>query len=681
MTTSLPPHSTGDEERSRFWELVFTKVPGARFITNLNIGPKLTLGFGVLMVLLGLVLVLSTIGNRQATAKINRADDELVPIVLASSRAQASLLRMESSTRGYLALGDPDFIVDYRRHQAAFETNLAELKARAGDINDLNRDRLAQLDETYQEWLELPEPLFVLRDDQLEREPAYQLLATEGVQTGGQAIIDTDKLIEAQAIRPATRQNIELLKDMANFQSSLATMLSGLRNYVTTQNRIYRQEYEVSLTKNEIAWEQLLTKRDNGLLADSQVALLDEIEVNRDAFLELPPRIFPILESDQVRQDLYLFRREAVPRAALMMDLLNDLTIYQQEVLSQELNRGRSDLARATNTTLVFGVVALLAAVFMSFSLRENIAGPVRRLTRVAERIREGDLGAQAQVESSDEIGLLAQTFNRMTTRLRETLLQVSKEKKRASDLLNVVIPIGVELSSEKDFNRLLEKMLLEAKAFCYADAGTLYLRTEDDHLRYVIVRNNTQRIALGGTTEKDVSFPPIPLYDEAGEPNQDHVAAHVALTGGVINIANIHRSTEFDFSGPRKFDAETGYRTVSMLTIPLKGSQSENVLGVLQLINAQEPETGEIIPFDANLQEMMESFSLLAVAALEAYIREQQLRQEIQQLRIEIDEAKLQQQVTETVSTDFFQDLQEKARSIRRRRRRRRTEPTEEQE
>jgi hypothetical protein len=67
----------------------------------------------------------------------------------------------------------------------------------------------------------------------------------------------------------------------------------------------------------------------------------------------------------------------------------------------------------------------------------------------------------------------------------------------------------------------------------------------------------------------------------------------------------------------------------------------------------------------------MMESFSSLAVAALESYIREQALRQEIQQLRIEIDEARRQQQVSEIVDTDFFQDLRSKARDLRRRGRR----------
>jgi hypothetical protein len=89
-------------------------------------------------------------------------------------------------------------------------------------------------------------------------------------------------------------------------------------------------------------------------------------------------------------------------------------------------------------------------------------------------------------------------------------------------------------------------------------------------------------------------------------------------------------------------------------------------VIGVLQLINAKEPETDQVCFFDQNMQQMMESFSSLAVAALEAYIREQSLKLQIQQLRIEIDEVKRQKHVSEIVDSDFFQDLQVKARNLR---------------
>jgi GAF domain-containing protein len=274
----------------------------------------------------------------------------------------------------------------------------------------------------------------------------------------------------------------------------------------------------------------------------------------------------------------------------------------------------------------------------------------------------------QAQVESRDEIGRLATTFNRMTGQLRQSLVQVRHEKKRADDLLDVVIPIGVALSSEKNFNRLLENVVLEAKAFCNANAGVLYLRTDDDSLRYVIVRDDKRQQTLGGTTGNPVPFAPLPLYDPAsGAPNNRNIAVHAALSGETVNIANAYEAAEFDFEGPRDLDADTGYP--SLLTIPLKNAAGQ-AIGVLQLLDALDSQSGRIVPFDANLQRMIESLSSLAVAALEAYIREQSLRQEIQQLRIEIDEVKRQQQVSAIVETDFFQNLRVKAQAMRNRNR-----------
>jgi GAF domain-containing protein len=255
-----------------------------------------------------------------------------------------------------------------------------------------------------------------------------------------------------------------------------------------------------------------------------------------------------------------------------------------------------------------------------------------------------------------------------MTQQLRQTLHQLRKEKKRADDLLEVVIPIGAKLSSEKDFNRLLEEMLLQTKAFCHADAGTLFLRNENDQLQFVIVRNDTLNLALGGASGEAVPFPPIQLHDPAtGEPNQRSLAVRAALAESSINVAALSDEWESDVAAEGSL-AGSEYRALSVLAIPLRSIEG-NVLGVMQLINAKDSETGDIIPFDAHLQQMLESFSSLAVAALESYIREQKLHQQIEQLRIEIDERKRQRQVSEIVETDFFQDLQQKARGVRSRR------------
>jgi len=83
-------------------------------------------------------------------------------------------------------------------------------------------------------------------------------------------------------------------------------------------------------------------------------------------------------------------------------------------------------------------------------------------------------------------------------------------------------------------------------------------------------------------------------------------------------------------------------------------------------LINALDSRKRILIPFDKNLQQLMESFSALACAALEGYIQEQSLRKEIQKLRIEIDAVKRKEQVEEITNSDYFKELQRKAKGLR---------------
>lgn len=632
------------------------KIPGVKWLKNLKIGSKLTLGFGLLVLLIFVSAGVSYLGSDRATQEINRVADVRAPTALDASRAQADLLLMFIDVRGYLALGDQTYRESYAQSSRAFEEDLDRLYSQLQNLDEANIHRLIRLKVAYERWAELPEPLFALRDDQLDREPAYRLLATEGIRYAGQALIATNTLIDLQGQSEPTKINLELLGDMAKFQGNFAAMLSALRGYVTTQNRIYRGEYEVNLVDNENVWERLQNKR--ALLTASQQDLLDTIAQNRVEFLTLPEKMFADLEGERVREDLYLFRTQAVPLADEMRLLLAEMTNDQQDQLTHDLATGRNDLTRTNTIILVGGIFALLVGIAMAYVTRETIAGPVVRLTNVAERIRGGDLAAQANVESRDEVGVLATTFNNMTTQLRMTLQQVRKEKRRADDLLEVVIPIGVDLTTEKDFNRLLEKMLVEAKNFCRADAGTLYL-IEENMLKFVIVRNDSQNVMMGGTTGNPITYPPLLLdpqtFDDAGRIAYQAVATQVALSGVSSNIPqHDQRSTIIG-----------DYAIDSLLTIPLKNS-AEQVLGVLQLLNAEEPETETRVPFDQNLQQMMESFSSLAVAALEAYIREQALRHQIQELRIEIDQAKKERQVAEITDSDYFQELRQKARELR---------------
>jgi len=174
---------------------------------------------------------------------------------------------------------------------------------------------------------------------------------------------------------------------------------------------------------------------------------------------------------------------------------------------------------------------------------------------------------------------------------------------------------IGASLSAERDIDRLLEAILTAAKTITRADGGTLYRVTEERTLRFEIVRTSSLKFYLGGTTGNPIPFYPIQLYKD-GKPNHNMVAAHVAITGETVNIADAYTAEGFDFSGTRAFDSKTGYRSKSFLTVPMRNHENE-IIGVLQLINAQDPRGGEIVAFSSSDQRLAESLASQAAIAL----------------------------------------------------------------
>ena len=181
---------------------------------------------------------------------------------------------------------------------------------------------------------------------------------------------------------------------------------------------------------------------------------------------------------------------------------------------------------------------------------------------------------------------------------------------------LERLIHIGTALSSEKDTDRLLEMILDSSKEMVHADGGTIYLTTEDNSLKFEIVKTDSLGIAMGGKTEKEISFDPVKLYNNEGEPNLQTVVACSVIQNRTINIEDAYESKEFDFSGTRAFDRKTGYRSKSFLSIPLRNHE-DDIIGVLQLLNALDKKTGKIIPFSIENQKLVESLASQAAVSI----------------------------------------------------------------
>lgn len=185
---------------------------------------------------------------------------------------------------------------------------------------------------------------------------------------------------------------------------------------------------------------------------------------------------------------------------------------------------------------------------------------------------------------------------------------------------------IGIALSNERDTNRLLENIMVAAKRITNADAGTLYLHDpEKKLLEFEIIRTDTLGIAMGGTTGVPITFYPVQLYDADGKANHNMVVAHAALSGTSVNIPDAYKAEGFDFSGTKSFDKKTGYRSTSLMAVPMRNHENE-LIGVLQLINAQDRDSRKIVPFTQQDQSLLESLASQAAIALTNHLLIQQM-------------------------------------------------------
>lgn len=172
---------------------------------------------------------------------------------------------------------------------------------------------------------------------------------------------------------------------------------------------------------------------------------------------------------------------------------------------------------------------------------------------------------------------------------------------------LNGLIETCIAMSMSRDRQALLQQLLSEGRHLLNCDGGTMYMVTEQETLRFEM---RTRNDALPTTQ--------IPLYHpDTGEPNENYVSVYTALHNQSVRIDDVYAETRFDLSGTRAFDDATGYRTVSMLTVPIAPRGSAPI-GVLQFMNAIDPFTGAIVPFDPEAGGVVEALAAQAAVALD---------------------------------------------------------------
>ena len=211
-------------------------------------------------------------------------------------------------------------------------------------------------------------------------------------------------------------------------------------------------------------------------------------------------------------------------------------------------------------------------------------------------------------LETGDVVDLFTPLHKRQDVRNH---LSQNDEKNHLKNLFKIAQMMQAEL----DTAILLEMIVEQAKRFTHADAATLYLLSEDKkELVFKVLHNDTLNSRID-TLNTDEKWSNLPLYLENMQPNIQMVAVLSAQNQKTIMISDIYEKSEFDFAGTKEFDKKTGYRSRSMLVVPLIDHENETI-GVLQLINKKNI-YNETIPFDTFDRESTSALASQASIAI----------------------------------------------------------------
>jgi HD-GYP domain-containing protein (c-di-GMP phosphodiesterase class II) len=250
------------------------------------------------------------------------------------------------------------------------------------------------------------------------------------------------------------------------------------------------------------------------------------------------------------------------------------------------------------NHSVLISLGLLLLAIFAAWSIARRMSQSLRALASEAENIREFKLDTPFSLRSRIiEVDDLSTTMAVMKSSIQQ-FIEISKS-----------------LSAEKNFDRLLENILMEARNVCNADGGAILLYDDETQVANVsFAYNKPIDLYCGGTSKTDVPFAEISLPNNQETNLIEH---HVVLNGTTVVIDDATQDMRFDYRYLRERYDRGDYRCRSLLSLPLRNRLGE-IIGALELVNARNKNDDSIIEFKPEIVSYVEALSSQAAIALD---------------------------------------------------------------
>jgi len=291
-------------------------------------------------------------------------------------------------------------------------------------------------------------------------------------------------------------------------------------------------------------------------------------------------------------------------------------------------------LPRLLRLNVLLVLIGLLSAVILAQTMGASVIEPLETLSQSMTAVGEGKLDVQVAVTSNDEIGVVSARFNDMTANLKRRDVELQTVYQISHDITGS-LELGQTLQTILE--RVRQMVAYDGAEICLYDETIASLRVQawagSEHIR-VDTRDRVYRLGEGFTGWIGEHKQSLLIPDVDQHLGQQPITRQVA-DGVAVN----------------------GYLGVPLLV----GSK---LVGTLEVVTVA---TGAL---DAHTQQLLETVAPQAAIAIhnarQVQERERRLKEQIELLKIEVDEAKRARQVEELTETDYFRDLQAKARQIK---------------
>ncbi len=450
-----------------------------RFFKDLSVGTKLNIGFGGLVVILVFLVLISYLASARAKANFERTRDLRLPTSETLAVAEIEMRELAGLLQIMLSLGEAQYREIYEHDIEELLESLEKLDELAVNwTNPENKHRLADLHTKLDEWLVLNDRLLELNKDPVTN-PLYLENFLEVVWPTETNILNkaTD-LIEMQTRREPSGENMNLLKIIADFQSSFNLLTTAVDGYLASVEPDSRALFNKALAQNNDAWEKLNENKIK--LTFVQRSTLSELTSYRNEYLALYENIFAAVEVEHDQGDFLILQNQVISQANDIESIFEEMREDQLSSLASDVNIGTNLLSDAQMQSIVGAIISVFLATGLAFAIQRNIAGPIIELIDVVRRFRAGDLDVKARIESKDEIGRLAGSINKMTSQLTGTLAELEQR----ALIIETSSRVSQRLSTILDQDQLVKEVVDQVRiAFDYYYSHIFLLDEQGEYL------------------------------------------------------------------------------------------------------------------------------------------------------------------------------------------------------